>query len=80
MKLKYVDGCICTSLTVDGVETIDMKPEDFKNVIHKLIDKETDRGILQTIFIDLMEDIGEFRDLGHCSQCGDWITEYTLEI
>lgn len=80
MKLKYVDGCTCTSLTVDGIETIDMKQEDFKNVIHKLIDKETDVGTLQIIWIYLIENMGNFRDLGHCDQCGDWITEYTLEI
>ena len=80
MKLKYVDGCICTSLTVDDIETIDMKQEDFKNVIHKLIDKETDLGTLQMIWIRLIEHMGNFRDLGHCEECGDWITEYTLEI
>lgn len=80
MKLKYVDGCVCTSLTVDGIETVDMNIEDFRNVIHKLIDKQTDMGSLQMIWIDLMESMGKFRDLGHCDQCGDWITEYTLEI
>ena len=42
MKLEYTDGCICTSLTVDGKETIDMDTKDFKEVIHKLIDKEND--------------------------------------
>lgn len=37
MKLKYTDGCICTSLTVDDVETIDMDIETFKNVIKKFL-------------------------------------------
>jgi len=28
MKIEYTDGCICTSLTVDGKETAYMTPED----------------------------------------------------
>lgn len=80
MKLEYTDGCICTSLTIDGKETVDMDVKDFKSVIHKLIDKESDLGTLQSIWIDLMEQQGTFEDLGHCSCCGDWITKYTLEI
>lgn len=30
MKIEYTDGCICTSLTVDGKETADMTPEEIK--------------------------------------------------
>lgn len=30
MKLEYTDGCICTSLTVDGKETADMTSEEIK--------------------------------------------------
>ena len=37
MKLEYTDGCICTSLTVDDIETIDMDIEAFKNVIKKFL-------------------------------------------
>ena len=35
MKLEYTDGCICTSLTVDGKETIDMDLDSLKEVINK---------------------------------------------
>ena len=80
MKLEYTDGCVCTSLTIDGKETIDMNVEDFKSVIHKLIDKENDLGTLQHIWIVLMEQQGKYEDLGHCPDCGDYITKYTLEI
>ena len=80
MKLEYTDGCVCTSLTIDGKETIDMNVDDFKSVIHKLIDKENDLGTLQSIWIDLIQQQGEYEDLGHCSCCGDYITKYTLEI
>lgn len=80
MKLEYVDGCCSTSLTVNEVETIDMKIEDFKNVIKLLIDRETDLGTLQDIWTDLMQQQGEYEDLGTCSICGDHIDKYTLEI
>ena len=80
MKLEYTDGCICTSLTIDGKETIDMNVEDFKSVIHKLIGNENDLGTLQHIWIVLMEQQGKYEDLGRCEECGDYITKYTLEI
>ena len=80
MKIESVTGCICDSLTVDDVETVDMDKEAVKDVIKKLIDREDDLGTLQSILIDLVETQGEFEDLGRCDQCGDWITKYTLEI
>ena len=80
MKIESVTGCTCDSLTVDNVETIDMDKEAVKDVIKKLIDREDDLGTLQSILIDLVETQGEFEDLGHCEQCGDWITKYTVEL
>lgn len=80
MKLEYTDGCICDSLTVDRIETADMSINDFKKVLYQLIDRETDLGTLQSIMIELIEQQGEFEDLGHCSCCGDYITKYTLEL
>ena len=80
MKIESVTGCTCDSLTINGVETIDMDKEAIKDVIKKLIDREDDLGTLQSILIDLVETQGEFEDLGRCEQCGDWITKYTLEI
>ena len=80
MKLEYTDGCICTSLTIDGKETIDMNLNSLKEVINKLINRETDLGVLQDIWCDLVTSQGEYEDLGHCPDCGDYITKYTLEI
>ena len=80
MKIESVTGCICDSLTVDNVETVDMDKEAVKDVIKKLIDREDDLGTLQSILTDLVEIRGDFEDLGRCEQCGDWITKYTLEI
>lgn len=81
MKLEYTEGCICDSLSVDGVESIDMDIDSFKDVLHKLLDRETDLGTLQEVFMVLMAQQGEYeRSDRPCSQCGDYITTYTLEI
>ena len=80
MKLEYTDGCVCTSLTVDGKETIDMDLNSLKEVINKLINRETDLGVLQDIWCNLVTSQGEYEDLGRCPDCGDYITKYTLEI
>ena len=80
MKIISVSGCTCDSLTIDNVETSEMKIEDIRETIKKLIDKESDIGTLQSILIDLVETRGDFEDLGNCDQCGDWITKYTVEI
>ena len=80
MKLEYTDGCTCTSLTVDGIETIDMSPDSLKKVICKLINNESDFGSLQSIWMDLVTSQGSYEDLGECEECGDLITRYTLEI
>lgn len=80
MKIESVTGCTCVSLTVDNVETVDMDKEAVKDVIKKLINREDDLGVLQSILIDLVEFQGEFEDLYHCDQCGDWVTKYTVEL
>lgn len=80
MKLEYTDGCICTSLTVDGKETADMISEEIKVSIQAMLDREIDFAVLQDIWTTLIESQGEYRDLGHCEECGDWISNYTLEL
>ncbi len=80
MKLSYTDGCTCTSLTVDGKETADMTAEEMKISIQAMLNREKDTAVLQQIWESLVVSQGEFEDLGHCDQCGDWITRYTLKI
>ena len=80
MKIEYTDGCICTSLTVDGKETAYMTPEEIKVSIRAMLDRETDIAALQDVWMSLIEHLGEYKDLGHCECCGDWISNYTLEI
>lgn len=80
MKIESISGCTCDSLTIDGIETVNMKITDIKEAIKKLIDAETDLSTIQFILINLVESRGDFEDLGQCDECGDWIAKYTLEV
>ena len=60
-------------------ESADLSPKVIKNAIVKALEKIDDMATLQDILTTVAE-TGEYEDLGHCEQCGDWITSYTLEI
>ena len=79
MKINYTSGCTCDSLTIDGKESIDLSPKVIKDAIVRALEKIDDISTLQDILTTVAE-TGEYEDLGHCEQCGDWITSYTLEI
>lgn len=80
MILETVNGCICDSITIDGIETIDLSIDKVKDTIKTLINKETDLGLLQSILIDFIESKEDYEDLGTCEECGDTIYKYTLKI
>lgn len=80
MELTYTNGCTVTSLDIDGVESIDMSIEDFRKVIHKIVDKIDDFAELQNIFMNFVECKGELIDEYNCSCCGDYVTTYKINI
>ena len=80
MKIVSTTGCTCDSLTIDDVETINMKVEDLQEVVKRVVEKTTDIGLLQNTLINLVECIGEYEYLGHCEDCNDDIEQYTLEV
>lgn len=79
MKINYTTGCTCDSLTIDERESIDLSPEVIKNAIIKALDKINSISVLQEILMTIAE-TGEYENLGHCEQCGDFIYSYTLEV
>lgn len=79
MKINYTSGCICDSLTIDDKESADLSVDDIKDAIVKALNKINDAAILQEILITIAE-TGEYENLGHCDECGDYISSYTLEI
>lgn len=80
MELVYINGCTAASLTVDGVESIDMNMEDFRKVIHRIVDKIEDISELQDIFKNFMELNGDLTDEYTCLCCGDYITTHKIKI
>lgn len=80
MTLETINGCICDSITIDGIETIDLSIDKVKDTIKTLINKETDLGLLQSILIDFIECKGDYEDLGTYEECGDTIYRYTLKV
>lgn len=80
MNIKYINGCIDDSLTIDNIESVELSSDIIKEAIIRLLDNENDIGTLQSILIDLIESQGDYEDLGQCEECGDWITKYTVEV
>lgn len=80
MKIEYVYGCMCDSLTIDGVETVDMDIKDVRDCVLDIISRTEDLSLLQSILTEVAEVNGDFKDLGHCDDCGEYITKYTYEI
>lgn len=77
-KYEYVTGCVCDSLTINGIETT--QPEELKSHICKILDTINDLGTLQSILINLIEFTGDCKIDGPCEECGDYIYTYNLEV
>lgn len=80
MKVQHTDGCTYGSLTINGVETVDMPMNAVKSALKTLIDKEEDLAVLQELLMHIVDSEGNYKDLGRCETCGDYIMEYTLEV
>jgi len=76
----HTDGFCYTPLTIDGKQTIDFTGKKFKSVLKKMIDNINDIAVLQSTFIHIIKNMGEYKDLGKCGQCGDYSSKYTWEI
>lgn len=60
MKLHYTTGCICTSLTVDGVETNELGEQEMKKVILKMIDYiwKPEESMIENLVSYLLQEVG----------------------
>ena len=80
MKIEYVSGCVAHSLTIDGVETIDLDPKEFKEKVLKVIEKVNNEQLLRDFLIQAVEIMGESELIAYCDECGDSIYKDTLII
>lgn len=78
--IKLLEGC-SYSMEINGKEFVDLSKEEARKICHKLIDnKLCDTSILQKFIEDFLVIYGDYKDLGHCEQCSEYSSEYTLKI
>lgn len=80
MKLEYTEGCICYGLDVDGKPFNNFDVEEKRKILDKLIDAILMDYMMQDVVIELLHQYGEYKHIGHCDECGDNISSFTLDI
>lgn len=82
MKLELTEGCICDSLTVDGIEEIYLSDKERKKAIKKIAEYlSTQNDGLNQLLQWFLHHYGEWEsDDKPCECCGDWIYTYKLKI
>lgn len=80
MKLEMVRGCICDSLTVDGVEEFSIPLDEKRKILKRVCEKIEPRD-LNYLLQWFMTQYGEYDCDGEpCECCGDIVETWTAEI
>ena len=80
MELKKTIGCVAFSLSVDGVEEINLTDEERQEVLNKIFNKLKPDD-LNYVLQALIPIFGEYESDGiPCECCGDIVEEYTWKI
>lgn len=82
MELEYAYGCLANSLSVNGIQEVDLTDKQRKEVINRIFqwyDKHPDalNNLLQ-YFIETHCD--DYDCTEPCECCGDMVTTYKMEI
>ena len=80
MKLEMVIGCINGSLTIDEKEEVNLTDSERIVITEKVCDWLKTHSELNQLLQYVLVNHGNYESLGECSQCGDFIDKYTLEI
>jgi hypothetical protein len=80
MKLEYTEGCICYSLDVDGEPFNNLDHDKKIEVFDRIFEHLDEEYGLNTMLVDILQQYGEYKHIGHCDECGDNISSFTLEI
>ena len=54
--------------------------ENFIDKLKDEINNETDLGVLQMLYEELLSELGKYEDLGFCEQCCSHSVEYTYTV
>lgn len=82
MSLEYSYGCLVNSLSVNGIQEIDLTDNQRKIVIHRIFSwyrkhPEHLNPLLQ-YFVETHCD--DYEQSEPCEQCGDCVTTFKMEI
>jgi hypothetical protein len=80
MKLEYTEGCICYGLDVDGEPFNNLDHDKKIEVFDRIFEHLDEEYGLNTMLVDILQHYGEYKHIGHCDECGDNISSFTLEI
>ena len=81
MEIEYEDGCVYSTLKIDGKETEDIEYKELKSILHKMIDNKACRKYtMNEILIHICEEYGEWECVGMCETCGYMISKYKLKV
>lgn len=63
MKLRYTDGCTCTSLQVDGKEfNLELSLDERRNIARKILEVTTSPEVLYHVYYQYLVDNTDFGD------------------
>lgn len=80
MKLEYTEGCVCYGLDVDGEPFNNLDHDKKIEVFDRIFEHLDEEYGLNTMLVDILQHYGEYKHIGHCDECGDNISSFTLEI
>lgn len=81
MKIEYYDGCQSQQLKIDGKDFADMKPDEQKEFVKKLIASPAfDESFLFSMVADFISCQGNMIDEYCCEECGDINITYQMEL
>lgn len=80
MKIEYTEGCVCYGLDVDGEPFNNLDHDKKIEVFDRIFEHLDEEYGLTSMLVSILQHYGEYKHIGHCDECGDNISSFTLEI
>ena len=84
MKLRYITGCVYNDLKINNIDANNINIDELQDICKKLIDKTTDKDMLQQIIIDYLFQVDRTEldnyDSYHCETCGDYVEIFEMNL
>lgn len=84
MKLQYITGCLYNDLKINNIDANNINIDELQDICKKLIDKTTNKYLLQQIIIDYLCQVDRTEldnyDSYHCEECGDYVEIFEMSL